>query len=135
MASQIVIVASAAELTSRWPSGLKATLRIESACPERVRSSWPDTASHSFTVLSTEALARLPFGWQLPCESAPLRKSSQFEEGFIGSAEQTENVAPSGRGTFDKTQKNETAGSQTMGIEWTAAFSPNRVRQELKFLI
>jgi hypothetical protein len=42
---------------------------------------------------------------------------------FIGSAEPTENVAPSGRGTFDKTPKNETAGSQTMGIEWTAAFS------------
>jgi hypothetical protein len=50
-------------------------------------------------------------------------KNSHFEEGFIGSAEQTENVAPSGRGTFDKTPKNETAGSQTMGIEWTAAFS------------
>ena len=42
-------------MTMRLPSGLNATLVTPPVCPLRERSSWPLSASHTFTVLSRAA--------------------------------------------------------------------------------
>ena len=42
----------ASAVTTRWPSGLNATLFTEAVCPLRTRRSWPVSASHTLAVRS-----------------------------------------------------------------------------------
>ena len=58
-------------------------------------------------------------------------RSSYFVEDFIGSAEPTENVAPSGRGTFDKIQRTKPRVPRLWGLNGRQLFRDDRVRQKL----
>ena len=63
----------------RLPSGLNATLVTTSVCPLRTRTSWPFSASHTFTVSSDTAVPetmRLPSGLNATLDTSsvcPLR--------------------------------------------------------------
>ena len=69
-------------LAIRFPSGLKAMLMTLSACPFRVKVSWPVDASHTFTVPTHNPLAiRLPSGLKATLMTAMLCLSGSRSPG------------------------------------------------------